>query len=54
VEAFHASKKETPRSDFIKELFKEVQIAKGSRRHDEDLIKALKRGKTFRWLCDTQ
>ena len=80
VEAFRANKKETPRSDFIKELaetkeelqklrselkmknllleklqsdgykakyesFKEVQINEGTRRHDEDLIKALKRGK---------
>jgi hypothetical protein len=80
VEAFRASKKETPRSDFIKELaeakeelqklrselkmksllleklegevykarydsFKEVQLEEGTRRHDEDLIKALKRGK---------
>ena len=80
VEAFRASKKETPRSDFIKELaeakeelqklrselkmksllleklegevykarydsFKEVQLDEGTRRHDEDLIRALKRGK---------
>jgi hypothetical protein len=80
VEAFRANKKETPRSDFIKELaeakeelqklrnelkmknllleklesevykarydsFKEVQLDEGTRRHDEDLIKALKRGK---------
>jgi hypothetical protein len=80
VEAFRASKKETPRSDFIKELaeakeelqklrselkmknllleklkgevykarydsFKEVQLDEGTRRHDEDLIKALRCGK---------
>jgi hypothetical protein len=80
VEAFRVSKKETPRSNFIKELaeakeelqklrselkmknllleklegevyktrydsFKEVKLDEGTRRHDEDLIKALKRGK---------
>jgi hypothetical protein len=80
VEAFRTSKKETPRSDFIKELaeakeelqklrnelkmknllleklesdvykarydsFKEVRMDEGTRRHDEDLIKALRRGK---------
>ncbi len=80
VEAFRASKKETPRSDFIKELaeakeelqklhnalklknllleklqseiyrarydsFKEIQMDEGTRRHDEDLIRALRRGK---------
>jgi hypothetical protein len=82
VEAFRASKKDSPRSDFIKELaeakeelqklrnelklknllleklesevykarydnFKEVQMDDGTRRHDEDLIKALRRGKTL-------
>ena len=80
VEAFRASKKETPRSNLIKELaeakeelqklrselkmknllleklegevykarydsFKEIQLDEGTRRHDEDLIKALRRGK---------
>ncbi len=80
VEAFRASKKETPRSDFIKELaetkeelqklrselkmknllleklegdvykarydsFKEIQIDEGTRPHDLELIKALRRGK---------
>ena len=80
VEAFRASKKETPRSDFIKELaeakeelqklcselklknllleklegevykarydsFKEVEMGEGTRRHDEDLIKVLRRRK---------
>ena len=82
VEAFRASKKEAPRSNFIKELaeakeelqklrnelkmksllleklegeiykaryesFKEVQFDEGTRRHDEDLIKALKRRKAL-------
>jgi len=80
VEAFRASKNETPRTDFIRELagakeelqklrselkmknllleklegevykarydsFKEVEIGEGTRRHDEDLIKVLRRGK---------
>ena len=80
VEAFRASKKETPRFDFVKELaeskeelqklrselklknllleklegevykarydsFKEVEISEGTRRHDEDLIKVLRRRK---------
>ena len=82
VEAFRASKKETPRSDFIKELaeakeelqklrselklknllleklegevykarydsFKEVEMGEGTRRHDEDLIKVLRRRKSM-------
>jgi hypothetical protein len=82
VEAFRASKKETSRSDFIKELaeakeetqklrneleiknllleklegdvykarydsFKEVEIGEGTRRHDKDLIKVLRRGKAM-------
>jgi hypothetical protein len=80
VEAFRASKKEIPRSDFVKELaegkeelqklrselklknllleklegevykarydsFKEVEMGEGTRRHDEDLIKVLRRRK---------
>ena len=80
VEAFRASRKETQRSDLIKELaetkeelqkvrselkmknllleklegdvyksrydsFKEVQMEEGTRGHDQDLIKALRRGK---------
>jgi hypothetical protein len=80
VEAFRAGRKETPRSDLIRELaevkeeakklrselkmkdmlleklegevykaryesFKEVEMDSGTRRHDEDLIKVLKRGK---------
>jgi hypothetical protein len=82
VEAFRASKKETPRADFVKELaetkeelqklrselklknllleklegevykarydsFKEVEMGEGTRRHDEDLIKVLRRRKSL-------
>ena len=80
VEAFRASKKEAPRSDFIRELaeakeelqklrselkmknllleklevevykarydsLEEVEMGEGNRRHDEDLVKVLRRGK---------
>jgi hypothetical protein len=80
VEAFRASKDETPKSDMVRELaeakeeiqklrselkmktlllekleadvykaryasFQEVQMGEGTRRHDEELIKVLRRGK---------
>jgi hypothetical protein len=82
VEAFRASKDETPKSDMIRELaeakeetqklrselkmktlllekleadvykaryanFQEVQMGEGTRRHDEELIKILQRGKAL-------
>jgi hypothetical protein len=82
VEAFRASKKETPKLDFVKELaetkeelqklrselklknllleklegevykarydsFKEVELGEGTRRHDEELIKVLRRRKSM-------
>ncbi len=82
VEAFRASRDETPRSDMVKELaefkeeiqklrseskmktlllekleaevykaryagFQDVQMGEGTRRHDEELIKVLRRGKAL-------